>query len=239
MECSRKKERVGRRKDMNRYCLFGTIWNSLLRTNLICFAASLLAVVSISAGHASERTERFVQDALDKSYAILNGEAQSDEDRLECLEGFLSTVVDVRRTALFTIGAYANRSPPDEIEEFVGSFRRYITATVRKALEEVRDHTLVISGSNDRTADDSVVVVKLSNAQTDSGEGMKVAFRVRSDTNGKLSIVDIQFEGIWLAITGRADYSSFLARNGGNLSELSKFLDRVVLEANMTREIPE
>jgi hypothetical protein len=39
-------------------------------------------------------------------------------------------------------------------------------------------------------------------------------------------------------MTDRADYSSFLARNGGNLSALSEFLDRVVSEPNMTGEIP-
>ena len=224
---------------MNLHYFSGPIWEALFRAIHVCLAVTLLALTSISFSYASERTERFVQDSLRKGYEILNDKGLSDIERIERFERFLYTVVDFRRTALFTIGAYANRSHPDEIEEFVESFRRYITATVKTNLEDVRDYSPVLRGSSDRAFDDSIVLVELTNLQTQNGEGIQAAFRVRNDATDKPIIVDIQFEGIWLALTERADYSSFLARNGGKLSALSEFLDRVVLESNMTDEIPE
>ena len=223
---------------MTLYNSFRAISKSLFCANRACLAIALFVLTSISAGHASERTERFVQDALNRGYEILNDETLSDDNRIESFGKFLDSVVDFRRTALFTIGVYANQSHPDEIEEFVESFRRYITATVKTNLEEVRDYSLVLRGSSDRAYDDSIVLVELTNPQTQRGEGFQAAFRVRSDTTGNPIIVDIQFEGIWLAITDRADYTSFLARNGGSLSALTLFLDGLVLEPDTTEEIP-
>lgn len=218
---------------------FGVIRNSLLRAIRCCLTVALLVATSMSAGHASETTERFVREALRSSYDILNDETLSDEDRLEAFGSFLDTVVDFRRTALFTIGAYANRSDPVDIEAFVRSFRRYITATVKSSLQEVGDYSLAISGSSDRAIDDSIVLVALTSPQSRPGDEMQAAFRVRNDTAGDPIIVDIQFEGIWLAMTDRADYSSFLARNGGDLSALSQFLDGLNLDSDLNGETPD
>ena len=77
-----------------------------------------------------------------------------------------------------------------------------------------------MTGSSDRASDDSVVLVGLVNSQSGDEGSAQGAFRVRNDGAGNAVIVDIQFEGIWLAITDRADYTSFLGRNGGNLAAL-------------------
>jgi phospholipid transport system substrate-binding protein len=224
---------------MNLYRLFGTQWNSLFRTGCICLMVSLLAITMMETSHASEITEQFIQNALNEGYEILNDETLSEDVRTESFACFLDGIVDFRRTALFTIGTYANRSSPGEIEDFVGSFRRYITATVKSNLEAVRDYTLVLRGSTDRAIDDSIVLVALTQEQTAPDEAFQAAFRVRNDATGNPIIIDIQFEGIWLAITDRADYTSFLARNGGELSSLSRFLDDLALENAAREDIPE
>ena len=140
---------------MNLYRLFGKQWNSLFRTGCICLMVSLLAITMMETSHASEITEQFIQNALNEGYEILNDETLSEDVRTESFACFLDGIVDFRRTALFTIGTYANRSSPGEIEDFVRSFRRYITATVKSNLEAVRDYTLVLRGSTDRAKADS------------------------------------------------------------------------------------
>ena len=224
---------------MNSHCLFGTQWNSLFRAGRVCLAAALVFLTAMEASHASERSERFIQDALNKSYEILNDKTLTEKDRTENFGAFLDSIVDFRRTALFTVGAYANRSNPGEIEEFVGSFKRHITATVKSNLEAVRDYALILRGSTDRAIDDSIVLVELTDTQTASNETFQTAFRVRNDTTGNPIIVDIQFEGIWLAITDRADYTSFLARSGGKLPSLSRFLDDLALENEAAEDVPQ
>jgi hypothetical protein len=62
-------------------------------------------------------------------------------------------------------------------------------------------------------------------AGSDGVHDALAAFRVREREESNPVNIDIQFEGIWLEIVARDVNMSYLARNDGNLSELSNFLD--------------
>ncbi len=196
------------------------------RIRLVILAVVLNFGFAASAVQASEMTERFIQEALGESYVILNNDTLSDVERRESVQDFLRTVSEFRRTALFILGPYVNLSEQSEIDVFVESFTAYLTSTIQVNLEALRNRALLVTGSSDRAADDSIVMVDIIDMEGGGVREAQAAFRVRENANGDPVIIDIQFEGIWLAITDRADYVSFLRRNGGDLSALSRFVDQ-------------
>ena len=196
------------------------------RIRLVILAVALNFGFAVSAVQASETTERFIRDALGESYVILNNGTLSDVERRESIQDFLRTVSEFRRTALFVLGPHVNLRERSEVDVFVESFTAYLTSTVQVNLEALQNRTLLVTGSSDRAADDSVVMVDIIDMEDGGVREAQAAFRVRENANGDPVIIDIQFEGIWLAITDRADYVSFLNRNGGDLSALSRFVDR-------------
>jgi ABC-type transporter MlaC component len=54
----------------------------------------------------------------------------------------------------------------------------------------------------------------------------KVGFRVRKDSTQRAIVTDFQFEGVWLALNQRADFTAFLQQNRGDFTALSAELDK-------------
>ena len=210
------------------------------RTVRSIIAALALALVfggtlAPGAAQASEEAERFVETVVDRSFEILNSASFSDVVRSKNFCEFMSASTDIRRIGTFTLGPYVNRSDPAEIVAFIEAFKEYTAAIYEAQLATFRGHTVVVAGSTDRAPDDSIVSVQISNPNASGAPIIRAAFRVRANEFGEPIITDIQLEGIWLAINQRADFTSFLSRNGGSVAALTEFLNRQALEVRQVQ----
>ena len=195
--------------------------------------------ISASALHASEMTEDFVRTILEDGYSILNDGSHSELERGKEFQSFLSTVTAFDRTALFTLGPYANTFDDSDVATFLDSFRASLSLRVQQRFEALRDFSLDVIGSTDRAADDSVVMIDVVSTDGSSMRNASAAFRIRENAEGDPVVTDIQFEGIWLGIIAREVNMSFLARNGSNLSDLSNFLDEQRLSSALSTFLDE
>ena len=196
-------------------------------------ALIMSATSAMSSVHASEKTESFVRDMIDKSYRILNEETLSDMQRSKQFRELLNGASDLKRTAIFTLGPHVNDAEQTEIDGFVQAFKAHIARTFQAHLQDYADYTVMVTGSRDRAADDSVVTISISDPNSGNAPAARGAFRVRTNENSVLVITDIQMEGIWLAIHERSDFTSYLQRNGGNISTLSSFLNELAQNIQM------
>ena len=179
--------------------------------------------------HASVESEAFIQSSMEDGYEILNSTTLTDDERSAQFREFMLALTDMRRIARFTLGPYVNRASDAEIEDFVDAFITYATAVYEDRLTTYAGQTLTVSRSNDRAADDSVVTAIVATPDNDADPNsvsINVAFRVREDTNGDPIVIDMQVEGIWLAVNQRADFTSFLQQNNGSVPSLSASLRR-------------
>jgi phospholipid transport system substrate-binding protein len=78
-----------------------------------------------------------------------------------------------------------------------------------------------VVGSREMAPDDTVVNVQVPN--TEGGQPINAAFRVKAD-RGRPVVIDVQVEGVWLALTQRDDFGGFLQQRGGNVPALSAHL---------------
>lgn len=187
-------------------------------------ALSLAMIFVIAPAKASERTETFVQQMVDDGYVILNDASLSDDARFEQFRTFMLGLTDVERIARFTLGPYVNRAPEAEVNEFIDAFSNYAVTVYEDRLSQYTGQTMRVTGSEDRAEDDSVVSATVVNPSNPNAQGFNVAFRVRNDANGSPIITDMQVEGVWLAISQRADFTSFLQRNNGSVTALANSL---------------
>ncbi len=203
-------------------------------THLIAAAALLIvstlgtALVSTPA-RASVESEAFIQQTVDDGYEILNSTTLSVEDRRIQFQEFMLSLTDMRRIASFTLGPYVNRAPEADVEDFVEAFTDYAVTVYEDRLSRYAGLTMMVVGSNDGAADDSVVnvIVYTPNDEINPNQqSINVAFRVREDANGNLIVIDMQAEGVWLAVSQRADFTSYLQQNNGSVPALSNSLRR-------------
>ncbi len=169
---------------------------------------------------AANPVEAFVQQSVDRGYAILNGASLSDEQRRERFRDFMLSLTDADRIGAFSLGQYVNGASKADVESFESAFTDYVVAVYELRLSKFKGRTIRVTGSTQRAADDVVVSAIVVNPDNPSGPPIKAAFRVRKSNDGRSIVTDIQVEGIWLALSERSEFTAFLQQHGGRISDL-------------------
>jgi phospholipid transport system substrate-binding protein len=192
------------------------IWPVIMLVAIIFSAPAALAAAATPA-------ESFVQQNIDKGYAILNA-SLSDEQRRAQFRTFMLGLTDTRRIGMFTLGQYANGASKADLDKFTDAFIDYAVAVYESRLSKYKGQTLKVTGSSERAADDIVVNADVVNPNSSNGQPFKVGFRVRKTSDGRPIITDMQVEGVWLALSQRSDFTGFLQQHGGSLAALTENL---------------
>jgi phospholipid transport system substrate-binding protein len=197
----------------------------VLAPYVFTIAVALIALPSAHAANSAtgDPAETFVQDSIDKGYTILNDSALSADERENRFRAFLISVLDMRRIAAFTLGPYERRASVAELDDFDKAFTDYIATIYQQKLDAYTGQTIHVTGSMVRAADDVIVTANTVGAAS-TQPPVNLAFRVRNNNNGKNSIIDVQVEGIWLALTQRDEFTDYLQQHGGDIQGLTNEL---------------
>ena len=199
------------------------------------FAARVVAMLALAAimtlpahsafAQAPNPAEAFVQQNVDRGYQILNNRGLSPDQRREQFKNFLLALTDLHRIGVFTLGQYANKASPTDLQAFDRAFTEYAVAVYEARLGKYTGQTLKVTGSMERAADDVIVNAVVTDPRGSGGQQpIHVAFRVRKTADGRPIITDMEVEGIWLALSERSDFSGFLQQHGGSVSALTDHL---------------
>ena len=171
--------------------------------------------------------EVFVQQNIDKGYAILKNNAPPAARHMQ-FRDFMLGLIDARRIGMFTLGQYANGAPKADIDAFIQAFGDYTVAVYETRLDKYKNQVLRVTGSSARAADDVVVNCEATDPAHPSDPPYKVAFRIRRSGDGKFIVTDLNIEGIWQTLSQRADFTGFLQQHGGRVADLTNDLRRQV-----------
>ncbi len=194
-------------------------------------AASVLALAStFAAGSAlaASPAETYVQQNVQRGLTILNNHGIPDAQRRSEFREFLTSLTDIQRIAVFTLGPARRTASPADVDAFVNAFRDYAVAVYESRLIQYSGQSLRVTGSDEKSADDVVVKTVLvdPNGKTSGQEPIQVDFRVVS-SNGKFVVIDASIAGVWLAIEERDQFTAFLQQNNGNIPALSAHLEQL------------
>ncbi len=194
------------------------------------FAAIIAAaVLSLSApASAATPAEAFVQTNVQRGLSILNNHGIPDAQRRAQFRQFLTSLTDIRRIALFTLGSARRTASPADTEAFVNAFRDYAVSVYESRLSAYSGQSLKVTGSTDRAPGDTIVSTVLvdPSGKTGGQEPIEVDFRVLGD-GGKFVVIDASIAGVWLAIEERDQFSAFLDQNNQSVGSLVAHLNEL------------
>ena len=200
------------------------------RVMLMGLLSLLPALAMVQMARAATPAETFVSENIDRGFAILNNRSLSSSARASQFQTFLEGLTDIDRIGKFTLGAARRAASPQDIASFDAAFRSYAIEVYQSRLSQYSGQTLKVTGSTERQAGDYVVSTTLLDpAAKGSKQPLKVDFRVLND-KGRLVVIDVAVEGIWLAITERDQFSAFLGQHNGSLSALSTHLEQLTAQ---------
>ncbi len=192
------------------------------------FAALLSAVCAFDPPALAEgAAENFVRVNVQHGLSILSNHTISDAERRAQFRDFLTSLTDIRRIALFTLGPARRTASPEDVERFVQAFREYAVAVYESRLSAYAGQSLRVTGGSERAPGDYIVTTVLvdpTGRTEQQGEPIEVDFRLVPE-NGHYIVIDASIAGVWLALEERDQFTAYLEENNGNLPGLIAHLN--------------
>lgn len=188
--------------------------------------ACAVGALALTSARAEMPAENYVRNNVQKGLTILNNHGIPDAQRRAEFRDFLTSLTDIRRIALFTLGAARRTATPQEVEQFVDAFREYAVAVYESRLSAYSGQTLRVTGGTERAPGDDIVTTVLvdpSGHSSNQGEPIEVDFRVESG-NGRMVVIDASIAGVWLALEERDQFTAFLQENRESVPALISHL---------------
>jgi len=169
--------------------------------------------------HASPAAEAFVQSEANKALVILRDPSMSVSVKKQEFYSFINQVADVPTITDFVLGRYRRSLTPEQYSAFAEAFRAYADSVYETRLSDYHGQGLQVTGSIARTPNDVVVTSVITGAGA-SGPSSLVNWRVLRGADGRWHVVDVQAQGVWLAIVEQQDFTSTLANHNGDIAVL-------------------
>lgn len=193
---------------------------------LAFFGAAALSIASPALAQSSARdagAEAFVQAKAQRVISVLANKSMSEAQKKQVFRQAVDELADVPRITNFVLGKYARMITPEQRARFTPVFRTYAENVYQSRIDDYRGEQLKVTGSIVRKPGDVIVNTVVSGGQL--GQPVPVSWRVLGG-GANWKVVDVQFKGIWLAITQQQDFVSTIDNAGGNIDVLTNQLQK-------------
>ena len=169
---------------------------------------------------AGEEAARFVRGFGDTAIAMLSDPALSPAEREQEFRHLLKQGFHMEVIARFVLGRHWRRASEAERAEFGRLFEDYVVAAYARQLGSYGGEQLKVGKARTQSESIALVASRITRAQ---GEAYKVEWRLRRDGES-WRIIDVVVEGVSMASTYRSEFSSVIAKHGGQMTGLLEIL---------------
>lgn len=192
--------------------------------NLFFIAFFTLTVLPFTA-HAdvSDKTvdnaRIFVQDMTDEGIGIIESKSEDIQKQFRVM---LERNFDMPYIARFAMGRYWRTMDKQQQKQYTALFEDMIVDVYSKRFSEYNGERVTIKSAR---ADGKYDVLVKTKIESNDSADIFVDWRVR-DRKGRLKVIDIMVEGVSMALTQRAEFSSVIQRGGGDVNVLIANLEK-------------
>ncbi|PIB94450.1 phospholipid-binding protein MlaC [Caulobacter sp. FWC2] len=191
---------------------------------LAFFGAAAIAAPAMAQNSARDAgAEAFVQTKAQRVITVLANKGMSDAQKTQVFHQAVDELADVPRITNFVLGKYARTITPEQRARFTPVFRTYVESVYQSRIDDYRGEQLKVVGSVVNKPGDVTVKTVISGGQIT--QPLPVSWRVLGGGQ-TWKVVDVQFKGIWLAITQQQDFVSTIDNAGGNIDVLINQLQK-------------
>jgi len=172
----------------------------------------------------AEAAAAFIRDLSEKGTLILTDPGLDSMEKVHALRQLFAVSVEVDAIKRFVLGKYWRRASAEEKAEYRVLFEDYIVATYAGRIDGYGGETLKLGTA--RLERPGLALVS-SQVMRLEGPPVAVDWRLHHSKDG-WRVIDIVIQGISLAITQRAEFSSVIRDSGGRVEGLLAKLRQAV-----------
>jgi phospholipid transport system substrate-binding protein len=162
----------------------------------------------------------FVGAMVKDAVAALGDPALGEAGREQRLGALLGRDFDIPRIARYVLGRYWTGASADERATFARLFEQWVVNVYGGRLSRASQENVTITGTRSQAATDAVVTSEIVHP---SGPPTHIVWRV-SGQAGNYRIIDIDVEGVSMALTEREEIAATIERGGGTVAALNRSL---------------
>ncbi|MEM9055140.1 MAG: ABC transporter substrate-binding protein [Pseudomonadota bacterium] len=142
-----------------------------------------------------------------------------EETQGEALADAVLSALDLELIAQFTLGRYATSLSSEDQSKFATALEAFLRKQLVAQSAKLQNVSLEVLQTANRNARDAIVTTRV----TGFGEPLTLRWRV-VQRKGAWSVVDLEFQGVWLAIEQRAQINAILSKPGAAIDDVIKQL---------------
>ena len=178
------------------------------------------ARTALAAGPEEADAARFVDAVVAAGLATMHDKALSPAEREQRFASLLTAKFDLPRIARYVLGRYWIGASDDERRTFAALFGRWVVRSYSGRLSQYSQETMKVTGARAKSGSGAIVASVIVHPQ---GPPTNVEWRVERGTEG-WRIVDIDVEGVSMALTEREEIAAVIQRDGGTVAALNRSL---------------
>ncbi len=184
-------------------------------------AAATMTATSIAQAQSAAAATSLVTNLGSQMVAIINASASLEQKKRQ-MQPVIESSVDVDGIARFCLGRFWRLATPEQQAQYVQQFHTMLLNNITGKLGEYQGVTFALTTTTQREGEVLVgTLIHRPNQQPNNVQW------VVSQVSGKPMIADVIAEGTSLRLTERADFASFLSRNGNNVQALIVAMQRM------------
>jgi phospholipid transport system substrate-binding protein len=188
---------------------------------LALFATLVFPVVPLKA--ASTDPKALVDGLVRQALALIRNNQLSDSARNQQFKILLGQNFDIPRISRFVLGRYWTAANANDLKAFNDLFEQWVVRIYSSRFKEYNGETVTVTDA--RPESDTSFVVQSQLIHPDGSPPTQVDWHVSKKDNG-FKILDVEVEGVSMALTERDEFASIIARNGGSVASLNQAMQQ-------------
>ena len=174
-------------------------------------AALLIALVLGGRALASNDPKAVVESTANAVIAVLRDSSLQHEAKQSRIEDIVYANVDFDTLSRLVLAQNWKRFNDQQRETFQREFKRHLSVTYGKNIDDYRNETVAITGERKESQGDSTVMSKIVRGQ--GSAEFQVNYRLR-EKDGQWRIIDVIVEGVSMVANFRSQFQDIVSSGG-------------------------
>lgn len=176
----------------------------------VAAAALALSAVSLSASAPGDGPRQVVSRTAEEVIAVLKNKALSPDQKREQITVIVERNFDFATLCRLVLARHWRQLSEEQQAEFTTEFKRHLTITYGKNVENYRDEKVVITADRPEARGDWTVRTVI---ERPAAENVKVDYRLRQ-IDGEWKMIDMIVEGVSLVANFRSQFQDIISKSG-------------------------
>lgn len=178
-------------------------WPTIVLTLLLSIALARVAA-------AQEDARAYIQSTVDDALVVLKNKSLATEEKLHRLEDIAYARFDFETMSRLVLARNWSKLTPEQQREFVQEFKRHLSVTYGKNIENYRNEAIEVTGDRPEARGDWTVKTKIVRGDED----FQVDYRLRKNDAGQWKIIDVVIEHVSLIANFRSQLQEVVTNKG-------------------------